>query len=514
MRSALTITFIITARFALAQAGSLDPTFSGDGIVTTALGIGADGAQAIAVQPDGKIVAAGYSFNGTDVDFALVRYNVDGSLDNTFSVDGKVTTVIGAGDDYCLAIALQPDGKILLAGWSAAVGGADFAVVRYNSDGTLDDSFSADGILTTAIGTAGDVGVDIALQPDGKILVAGSSFNGANYDFAVVRYNSDGTLDDTFSGDGKVILPVGSSDDHAAGIALQADGRIVLVGNTVSIDGDIALVRLMMDGTLDNSFGTGGMFIVSMGSMNEGATSVAIQPDQRIVVGCFASNGPDLDFAVLRSQNDGGLDISFSGDGITTTAIGAGDEIASAVMVQPDGRILLAGYSNNGNDDDLALVRYNADGTLDDTFGGGGKVTTAIGSFSSERTKAIALRSDGRIVVAGGTTMGAISKLAVARYISGLNIGIAEFDLDRSALLIYPDPLAEQAVFEYELACLGKLSCDLIDDKGRSVRTFFNASRSAGKHRDTLGLSGISAGNYTIVLSDGTGKVSVRVVKQ
>ena len=183
---------------AWAADGDLDTTFSGDGKVTTAIGSGTDTAWSVVLQSDGKIVAAGYSYNGSNDDFAVVRYNTNGSLDTTFDTDGIVTTAVGLGDDTAYSVVLQSDGKIVAAG-SLDNGNYDFAVVRYNIDGSLDTTFDTDGKVTTAVGLGDDEAYSVVLQSDGKIVVAGDSYNGTNYDFAVVRYNvvksnTDGSL--------------------------------------------------------------------------------------------------------------------------------------------------------------------------------------------------------------------------------------------------------------------------------------------------------------------------------
>lgn len=201
--------------------GSLDTTFSNDGIVTTYLGSYLSWAYAIAIQSDGKIVVAGEYDGGniSNLDFAIVRYNSDGSLDNTFDNDGIVITDVTPGNvvDNLHAVAIQSDGKIVVTGETRQLGGTDvdIALVRYNIDGSLDLSFDTDGKVNTAIGVGihADFGGSIGIQNDGKILVGGRSFNGSNYDFSLVRYNSNGGLDSTFSADGKMTSPIRSISD-------------------------------------------------------------------------------------------------------------------------------------------------------------------------------------------------------------------------------------------------------------------------------------------------------------
>ena len=335
-----------------------------------------DTAKSVTVQADGKILVAGYSGNGPQYDFSLVRYNSDGSLDTTFSHNGMVNTDVGTSYDFGSSVTVQEDGKILVAGSSRnAAGNDDFALVRYNNDGSLDTTFGGDGIVTTAIGTGYDNASSVTVQADGKILVAGSS--NLPYDFALVRYNSDGSLDATFSSDGKVTTSIGGFDS-ARSVTVQADGKILAAGYCDNgINYDFALIRYNSDGSLDTTFGSTGIVSTVIGTNYEAAQSVTVQSDGKILVAGYSKNtaGND-DFALVRYNNNGSLDNTFSGDGKVTTAIGTGSDIGYSVAVQADGKILLTGYSINGSNSDFALVRYNSDGSLDTTFSNDGKLTT------------------------------------------------------------------------------------------------------------------------------------------
>ncbi|MCP4387141.1 MAG: DUF642 domain-containing protein, partial [Gammaproteobacteria bacterium] len=234
----------------------LSPT--GDGIVTTATGSGADKGRAVTVQSDGKILVAGYSHNGSDYDFALTRYNADGTLDTSFGGgDGVATTAVGSADDYAQKVALQSDGKILVSGSSWNGTDYEFAVVRYNADGTLDTSFDTDGKVTVDLTAGDDDAYGMAVQDDGKILVSGTD---GNLDFTVVRINTDGSLDTSFDTDGIVTIdfPYGGSD-FGDQVFVQSDGKILLSGRADASAGnaDFALARLNSDGSLDTSFGGG-----------------------------------------------------------------------------------------------------------------------------------------------------------------------------------------------------------------------------------------------------------------
>lgn len=414
-----------------AQPSALDISFGIDGKTNTNIETGYDGANSVAIQPDGKIVTAGYSFNGTNEDFALARFNTDGSLDNNFSSGGKQTTDFSMKNDRAYSIALQSDGKILVAGYSNNGSNNDFAVARYNPNGNLDNSFSLDGKLTSTIGTGDDRALSLALQPDGKIVVGGYSTNGANYDFALVRYNPNGSLDINFGNAGIITTAIGSDNDYANAIALQPDGKILAAGRSFNGSNyDFALVRYNSDGTMDNSFGSSGIVTTEIGTSSDEATCIALQPDGKIILGGYSLNVVTGDFALARYNSDGALDTSFDVDGKLTTAFGSGssDERGSSVILQPDGKIILIGYPG-----DFLLARYNPDGVLDNTFSTDGKQNTDFDS-GNDKGYSAALQSDGKIVVVGHSYNSADDDFALARYNIDGNLDIS-FDLDGEVTL-------------------------------------------------------------------------------
>jgi uncharacterized delta-60 repeat protein len=415
----LTVAVLVLAAWplpnALAAGGTLDTTFGTLGKVTTAIGSAGDVANAVAIQADGKIVTAGWSYNGTDDDFALARYNTNGSLDTTFDTDGKVTTAIGTSDDVALSVAIQSDGKIVAAGWSNNGTDRDFALARYNADGSLDATFDTDGKVTTAIGSASDGASAVAIQSDGKIVTAGWSYNGTNLDFALARYNTDGSLDTTFGTGGKVTTPIGVTDDQAEAVAIQSNGKIVAFGQTNNgTDWDFALARYNTNGSLDTTFDTDGKVVTPFGSGDDEAYGVAIQADGKIVTAGSYDNGTDWDFALARYNANGSLDTTFDTDGKVVTSFGPGYDIAYGVAIQADGKIVAAG-TNGAGDSGFALARYKTNGTLDTTFDTDGKVTTAIGSVD-EQAYSVAIQSDGKIVAVGLTNSGTDDDFALARY--------------------------------------------------------------------------------------------------
>ncbi|CAN5510595.1 hypothetical protein BH10ACI1_BH10ACI1_03810 [soil metagenome] len=417
-----------------AAPGNLDLTFDTDGIVTTPFSASStDDGASVAVQTDGKIVVGGSS----DGDFALARYNTDGSLDTTFGTGGKVVTAVSIFEDYILAIAIQPDGKIVAVGYANNGANDDIAIARYNSDGSLDVTFDGDsgtgnGKFTTAVGAGDDFGFGVAVQSSG-ITVAGSSDNGGGRDFIVVRYKPDGTLDGGFDGDGKVITPVGGVIDQARAIVIQPDNKIVVTGETlIGANYRFATARYNSNGSLDFGFGMSGIAITTIGT-NDFPTAVAIQPDGFIVAAGYTNTGGNLDFALVRYKADGNLDMAFDGDGKVTTPIGSASDIAEGVAIQSTGKIVAGGFSSDGISNDFALVRYNANGSLDTGFGAGGKVTTPFGTQNDIAFGLAIQPADNKIILAGATFTGTSDDFAIARYLSDPSAGFLYVIKDSTA---------------------------------------------------------------------------------
>ena len=399
--------------------GALDTTFDGDGLVTTSFGSDNDQAYSVDVHTDGKIIVAGDTYSGSSVDFALARYNTDGSLDTTFDTDGKITTDIATNStDNPKTVLVQSDGKIVLGG---SFNGMDFAVVRYNTNGALDTTFDTDGKVTTDFANDEDWLMSLALHSDGKIIATGGSYSNGSDDFAVARYNTNGALDTTFDADGKVTTNIGirSSTDRAKSVALQTDGKIIVAGRTrPGSRDDFAVARYNTNGTLDTTFDTDGKVSTDIGNnSSDDAYSVIVQTDGKIIVaGSSYINGSE-DFAMVRYNTNGSLDTTFDTDGKVTTNIGNNsNDYASSVAVQLDGRIIAAGYSDVNGERDFTVVRYNTNGTLDTTFDTDGKATTDIGNNNQDQANAIAVQTDGKIIIIGFTIIASSLDIAVVRY--------------------------------------------------------------------------------------------------
>ena len=375
-----------------AAVSAFDPSFGTAGRVS----LPGNPLNAVALQPDGKVVVVGTSAN----DIFVARYNPDGTPDITFNGTGTKTLDFG-GIERGGAVAIQADGKIVVAGTTTAGVGGDFAVARLNPTGTLDTTFDLDGLKLIDFNGVQDVANALAIQADGKILVVGND----QADFAVARLNpADGSLDAAFDADGKRTVNLGGMD-AANAVAVQADGKIVLAGT----DGaNFALARLNpADGSPDLTFGGAGTRVIDLGGTDI-AFAVAVQPDGKIVAA--GTNGAD--FAVVRlNAADASLDTAFNASSATPGKLlvdVAGADVARAVAVLANGKIVLVGNSAA----DLAVVRLTPAGTPDLGFNGTGKATFDLGA--TDFGTAAVVTGGGRVVIAGqntGATFGTLTRI-------------------------------------------------------------------------------------------------------
>jgi uncharacterized delta-60 repeat protein len=429
------LTLFVNVQVARAADGDLDTTFGRGGRVMTDVARSTDIANAVAVQPDGKLVVVGTTYREndyTDEDFAVTRYNTDGTLDSTFGVGGKVRTDFPGLAAVPSSVVIQPDGKIVVAGGAFPLFTflGDFKLVRYNPNGSLDTSFGDGGIVTTSFPGDGSYAFALALQSDGKIIAAGTDYvdfdpgDSSDTDFALARYNEDGTPDATFGSGGQITTDFAGFEDDAYSVLIQGDGRIVALGsaNFPATFYDFAGVRYLANGTIDTTFGVAGKVRTDFGARDfDRAHSAVLQPDGAIVAAGFAisQNGLSQNFGVARYTSDGILDTTFSRDGRAQVSFGSCCQSASTVLLQPDGKIITVGYANTeSSDSDFLLARLSPGGSLDATFGTGGRVRTSFGALNGGANDA-ALQADGKIVAVGfqATATNRWTDFAMARYL-------------------------------------------------------------------------------------------------
>lgn len=491
------ITFILfLSEVSYAQDGSLDNSFDNDGKVTTDFGFAENG-TAIALQSDGKIVVAGVGFNGTTNYITLTRYNYDGSLDNTFDLDGKVTTMIG-DDSKAYAVAIQTDGKIVVAGYADFGIDRDIAVIRYNSDGSVDTFFGSGGSAILNIGSGNDEVFGMALQSDDKIVLCGYTSNSVattSDDFVLIRLESYGVIDITFDSDGVVTTAIGNLKDEAKSVAIQADGKILLAGNSnIGNNVAFAVARYNTNGSLDTSFDGDGIVITDFAATSDEGNAIAIQVDGKIIVAGFSENASNEDFALVRYNIDGSLDTSFDTDGKVSTPIGTGGDIINSMVIQIDGKIVVCGKSDNGSDFDFALCRYNDNGSIDNSFGISGIVTTAFGTDDDE-ANSIALQNDGKILVAGFKKVSGApyNDFAVARYYNDLNVGLNAATDANLNLHVYPNPSTGNITIDWNASKNGTLQ----------VYNYLGSEIIKSQISNQVELTNLAKGIYLIVINDG-----------
>jgi uncharacterized delta-60 repeat protein len=398
----------------IATPSGLDPTFGSGGRVSTALG-GIGHGEAVVIEPNGGIVTAGSREIGIASDFALTRHNADGTLDTSFGTNGIATTDLGGAGDQAFDAAALSDGGVVAVGRTDAAGvqSTDFGIVRYHADGTPNPAFGAGGIVRTDVAGKGDQANAVAVEPDGKILVAGfaTTASGIDSDFALARYNPDGTLDASFGTGGIVTTNLGTQSDDARAIALEPDGKIVLAG---SAGEDIGLARYTPNGSLDPTFGSSGLTITDLG-FEDVANGVALTSTGKIVVaGYTIGTQLDNDLLLVRYDANGDLDTGFGAGGVVKTDLGSGADFAEDLTVDAAGRIVVVGRAASPTILDMALVRYNPDGTLDPAFASNG-ILTADFHGAGEFGQDVALDNAGRIVAAGYTANGPDTEFALMR---------------------------------------------------------------------------------------------------
>lgn len=430
----------LISNVASAASGSPDPTFGNDGEVVTLMGTGGR-AYAAALQPDGRIIAAGDADNPTQGHFALARYLADGSLDPSFGSGGKVLTDVGPVlHDAARAVSYVPRDNTILAAGSAGTGAAqlDAAVVRYNLDGSLDSTFGTGGKAITQTSTSFDQVQDLVLVPAGLIsdayvvaAVEAVNTSTSEREIVLLRYNlivSPGTLDSSFGSGGVVHTTLPGGPTFATGIARQSDGKLVVVGRFAGASAvggaDVAVLRYNADGSLDATFGSGGVVVTDVAGLDF-PEDVAVQADGRIVVAGTTSTGTAM-FA-LRYQTDGTVDASFGIAGSALVSFGP-ESRAYAVAQQADGKLVLAGAATT-SDGGFALARLTVAGELDATFGSGGRVHMPIdvaSGPSSDVGQDLLIQRDGRLVVVGHSALGSDLRFAVTRTLG--DCGDADLD--------------------------------------------------------------------------------------
>lgn len=445
MKKIFTLLSSVLFTLGFSQDGVLDTTYGNSGFFV--YNSGAYG-QCLEIDTNQKMVVGTYNMSQT---FKFYRFTSSNQLDTTFGSGGSTTVNLGGVDAVLYDMKIQPNGKIVAVGYWENAGSAnrkDFIIIRLNADGTLDTSFNGTGKQTVAFGTNEDVANAVAIQNDGKILVAGHSFTGSYKDVAVARLNTDGTLDTTFGTGGKVTTDLAGNDDSATCIAINTDGKFAVGSFTygagsASMYSDFGIVKYNANGSLDTSFSSDGKHVVVIAaSYNDKPCSIAFQSNGKILVGgeVFFSLSSRNDYGIIRLNANGTLDTTFSSDGIFSTSLGVSDDTPSEMKLLADGKILMTGVVTSGSYYDIGIIRVTANGNLDTTFGTNGKTQQGYGNLSG--ISDMEIMNDGKIMLSGyaGSTNIFLSRFngSVPAYLDAKELGEK-----KNKFAFYPNPVKE-----------------------------------------------------------------------
>ena len=497
----LTFTIFMTS-LSYAQVGGLDPTFNDSGRVVTDFNGNSDVATDVAIQSDNKILVAGHTqyFSGSiDADFSVARYNSDGSLDQSFGTGGLVNNHFNTAGLYGQKFAVQDDGKFVIAGAVSTSLGEDMAVARFNSDFSPDTTFGTAGLVT--IHTTNVCGLsDVVIQTDGKILAAGWDDND---DFIVLRLNQDGSLDTDFGNSGFARTGINNHIDVVNSILLQKDSKIIVAGNDHPslTQSNFMTVRYNPDGSLDTGFGSNGIVIYDVSGNEEYANAALLQSDGKIVVGGFTRTGFNPGHILLvRYNTDGTLDAGFGNSGVVIA--GAPSTEVNSLIIQPDNKIVAAGANIAVQfQEEFLLARFNSNGTIDTEFGTNGYITTPGAGAINSAT----LQTDGKLVAVGSVTEIPLDPtsddFSVARYdLGNINTSVqsnkntfpTNFTLEQN----YPNPFNPSTTIEFSIPKESFVTLKVYDLLGREVATLVNEKLPTGTYSRVFNAENLSSGVY------------------
>ncbi len=488
--------------------GDPDLDFATDGFDIRTVGAGNAFGRDILEQPDGKILIAGTSSNGVDNDFTVMKYTSSGELDSTFGEGGVVQIDISGATDITEAIALDASNRILVAGSADTGDGFAFAVTRLNSDGTIDSTFGNQGKVLIKAWTTGFC-KSVIVQKDHKIVLGGYVFNPllGNNVFTLTRCTEAGLLDDEFGQQGIVMTDLGIGAGVANDMAIQQDGKIILAGqvlNDATFLWELALVRYDTHGVPDLSWGDEGLVRMSFPQKNFTIKAVTLDREKNILAAGYLGTAPSNNlFAVARFQKDGTPDATFGTEGLVINSFGAADNQINDLEVQSDGFILVAGTSLSGNADRFAIARLDHEGNPDPSFGQNGIVITVHGL--NDGIEATALQHDGKLLVVGESFDGNRFQMVIGRYETGVMTGTNNPIDPVTSIQVYPNPTSDFVHVSFTLEEALPVEIQLFNRTGKMVHSFSSAARmAAGEYQETYAVPvNLPAGIYHLVVNTG-----------
>lgn len=511
------LTFVLTSLISAisftslyAQDGALDTNFGDDGVVNTIIEGEDNFVTGIFFEENIMTILTSYRPVGSEwVGKRKIRYNLDGSLNDNLNSN------IIYSDENLRINSIFPDGGVIgyYGGGSGPVSDHYSVIKKFNPDGTPDITFGSNGMATEL----GILIMKTEVQPDGKILCVG--WGDANSDgednFVISRYNADGVKDTDFANNGTMIIEFPGYNSYQIDCSLDSNNRIIAIGICGGMDDSFnAIVRYNIDGTVDTTFGTGGVAISPFNPTNnfyERFKGMEILPDDSILAWSMIGN----EVAVYKFNPNGTPDISFGNNGISIchyADIGFSEPYDMAV--QADGKIIVVGHSSYTGQTvtDSTIYRLNPNGTFDNTFGENGRVIFSLSEEFIDSFDVLGIQPDGGFIVA--PYYGSLNHIVLMRFISSLNMGIIDFTTNNTTF-VYPNPLDETSVLEYTLANDEQISIELIDMQGKVIKTYAsNSAQAAGNYKLPLSIpSDLASGTYMLTLSSSKGKATIKVIK-
>jgi uncharacterized delta-60 repeat protein len=515
--SLLTLILLLITSSSFSQAGTLDTTFSSDGMVFKTVGPHDSQVNAVAIQKDGKILVAGYTILNKKKAFLLLRFKPNGSPDRGFGRNGLVKTEF-ITESVANAIAIQEDGKIILAG-----GAPGFVLVRYNQDGSVDSTFGSNGSVINRGGLWSAYAV--AIQPDGKLIAGGGLIvpnSGGALAFALTRYNSNGNLDNSFGDTGIVVTRLDTNnfydraDDECKVLLIQPDGKIIAAGYTGNgspFSYAFGLVRYKEDGIIDSSFGNAGK-VITQAYFRTLGSSAALQPNGKIIIAGWNSPGlGDNNFALARYKKNGSRDSSFAQNGIDTIDFYHYSDQAATVAIQANGKIIVVGSSGGLGTSYISTAQLKANGSLDNSFGTNGRTLTDLDMHFI--IKSGLLQPDGKIVVAGSASKNGESGILLVRY-NGDPVTENHFSdnilskqnlVNTSAAYVSPNPVKD--ILHIQNLSSSTKTISIFDLRGKILQQVATANNSY-----TLNVSQLPAGMYFVKVIDDRKTTTLKFIKE
>jgi uncharacterized delta-60 repeat protein len=500
-----------------AQDGTLDSTYGINGLsVLKNVGDKSDFPATMFITSEGKNVEVGSAATDSNTHYLLVRRNEDGTLDKQFGNNGIALADVDGRDGNASSAVELPDGKYMLVGNSLKKNFSKYNLIlmRFNKNGSVDSAFGNNGSMAYSIGDdySNDYPASLMLQPDGKLVAAGYTTYLGQYVFFAARFLPDGRRDPSFGYRGIKLIPFETSNLFGNNAILQPDGKIIIIGSlqTTNYEFDFAIVRLNSDGSLDKTFGRDGKVITDFGGNNDFAYGIALQRGKKIIVAGYYNAGNKANAAIIRYNENGSVDKSFGKNGKTAAALPNASINCFSVAVQPDNKIVAGctAWYLSGTKSDYALFRFNADGAPDINFGNKGQVITSV-TDGFDGINTVRTNAKGKILVAGSSqTKAGISKLSEAQYVTtyqtfantlvSSNQIIDSRSTTEQVLIIYPNPVKDHINLKAAWTSNEYVNIQICNEEGKVL---FNQKYFISNENDILKLTlnaNWKAGNYYI----------------